>query len=86
MHARPGIRPCDHETETITYVGQPARSSEYNSIITHLVDSLVSVFEILVLQLLEIDRAQSDLALEKLAPAFRSWNGNDLRLHLLVVL
>lgn len=86
LHARRGIRPCDHETETITDVEQPARSAEYHSIITRLVDTLVSMSKILVLQLLDMDRACSDLVLEKLAPAFRPWKGNDLRLHLLVVL
>jgi hypothetical protein len=55
--ARRGIRPCDHETETTTDVEQPARSAESHSIVTHLVDTLVSVFKILVLQLLEMDRA-----------------------------
>ena len=86
LHARRGIRPCDHETETITDVEQPARSAEYHSIITHRVDSLVSMFKIPVLQLLDMDQACSDLVLGRLALAFRPWNGNDLRLHLLVVL
>lgn len=57
LHARRGIRPCDHETETTSDVERPAQSAEHHSIITHLVYTLVSVFKILVLQLLEMDRA-----------------------------
>ena len=57
LHARRGIRPYDHETETTTDVERSARSAERHSIITHLFNTLVSVFKIPVLQLLEMDRA-----------------------------
>jgi hypothetical protein len=55
--ARRGIRPCDHETETNTDVLRPARSTEYHSLINHLVYTLVSEFNIPVLQLLDVGRA-----------------------------